>query len=107
MQDWVQFLELIAIPAFGLLFWYVQKVQDKSEKHGDKAIDHADKSAEKLNEEMESVRTQLGAWQIEVMRTYATRAEVERLENRIVGAIERLEKKIDSHFLKIGGVSAE
>lgn len=48
--------------------------------------------------EVASCRTDLGAWQLEIVRSYATKAELDKLENRIVTAIERLELKMDGYF---------
>lgn len=90
-MDWLNFVQLVALPAFAFLFHKLTKVESAVE---DKIAKHTEKTAE----DIDTVRENVSNWQLVVVRDYATRAELERLENRIVGAIERLETKLDKKF---------
>lgn len=57
-----------------------------------------EKEVDRQGAEVEAARAQLAAWQLEIVRSYATKAELDKLENRIVAAIERLELKLEGYF---------
>ena len=103
MQDLLQFIEIIVVPIIGYIFLHINKLEKRlNDKIGNDSI-ASNKANDKLHEEMARVQSEMSAWQLEVVRNYATRAELEKLEQRIIGAIERLEKKIEAHFFKNSG----
>lgn len=100
MQELLPFIEIIVAPIIGYIFLHIHKLEKRlNEKINNDSV-ASSKANDKLYEEMARVQGEMSAWQLEVVRNYATRAELEKLEQRIIGAIERLEKKIETHFFK-------
>jgi hypothetical protein len=83
-MDWMNFVTIVAAPAGAILATYIYKIDEKTTA-----------ALSRKDEEIESVRAQLGAWQLEVVRNYVTRSEIERLEARILAAIDKLSVSIE------------
>lgn len=83
-MDWMNFVTIVAAPVAVVLATYIYKIDEKTTA-----------ALARKDEEIESVRAQLGAWQLEVVRNYVTRSEIERLEARILAAIDKLSISIE------------
>lgn len=83
-MEWTAFLELVAAPLFigmcSVIYMLYRKVEE---------------TAAAINTELEAVRSQLAAWQLEIVKTYATKAESEKSEAKLFAAIDRIENKLD------------
>ena len=99
-MEWLAFVQIVAIPLFVALATAVYKVHDKHSSFVEKHNDDLNKLSERHGEEIDSLRAQQAAWQLEVVKNYVTRPEIERLEMRIVQIIERLEGKMEKYFTK-------
>lgn len=93
-----QFLELVALPAFGGVCWLIWSIRGEIRQDMTRHREATDEELTRVLRELEALRQQTSQWQLEVVRGYATKSELERLESRIVGAIERLEAKFDKYL---------
>ena len=78
-MDWMNFVTVVAAPVAVILATYIYKIDEKTTA-----------ALARKDQEIQSVRAQLGAWQLEVVRNYVTRSQIERLEARILAAIEKV-----------------
>lgn len=87
-MNWQVFLEVIAIPAWGLnmaaIGWaYIDlraSIRFNEKRH---------------EAELAALRLQMQALQLEIVKGYVPKDDVLRLENRIIEAISKLERKIE------------
>jgi hypothetical protein len=52
-------------------------------------------TANALRNDLANTLDDLNKWKLSVVQTYATKGEVEKMEARIIGALERLDVKIE------------
>lgn len=76
-MDWIQFLDVILLPIGLALVGYFYKT-----------------SAD-LRKQMSDITDDMNKWKLSVVQTYATKHEVEKMETRIMGALERLDVKLE------------
>lgn len=60
-----------------------------------------------IQKEIADVRKTLNDWQLTIVSNYATKSEMEKMEMKIMTALERLETKIDRAFDRSGGGHAD
>jgi hypothetical protein len=83
-MDWIKFVELVGLPIAGTAFYLLwnQLKSLKSDVHG--------------------LETELATWKLDFVRTYVTRSELEKIETKILGAIEKLDNRLERLFSKGG-----
>lgn len=84
-MDWLQFLDLIAIPLSALVvgFFYNRYV-----KHENK---------------MDELQKNVDEWKLMVVQTYATKQELEKMETRILSSLDRMEGKLERVLARYPG----
>ena len=101
-MQWLDFAQLVAIPAFlGLvaaIIWVYGELKSEI-----KRIQSQHSAAiEKILQQREADRLQHQEWLIDVIKHYVPKEDVVRLEERILEAISRLESKIDRQRSSVG-----
>lgn len=71
--EWLDFVFKVAAPVASVVLWF-------------------------LWNELKETKTQLAAWQLEVVKMYATKAELREFGNSVTNAVEKLERKIDKYL---------
>ncbi|HVJ31678.1 MAG TPA: hypothetical protein VND94_01070 [Terriglobia bacterium] len=98
-MDWLQFLEIIAVPAFiglaALFFWgyrdlrvYIRAVETETDKK------QASTTA-KYDATITAVRQEIQSMTISIMKQYVPKEDVLRLENRLMDAISKIDEKLE------------
>lgn len=83
-MDWLQFVSLIAVPAFvGLLWLHFQHRTHDDTRH------------KELTEKLAATEKQLDAYKLIVSQTYASQTYLKDVENRLVQALGKIEGKLD------------
>jgi len=104
--DLFEILKLVAVPGAGGVLWLVWHLNRETRAQTTEAVKaQAEevrreltatvKRVEEAHEELQAQRVQQSALQLELAKHYATKQDVERLENRVVGLLERLSAKVD------------
>lgn len=83
-MGWVQWAQIIAVPAYVALCGMLWRHMDKDDRRSEQT--HA-----RINE----VRGELQAFRLEVAREYATLRLLERLESRFEELAQRIERRLD------------
>lgn len=101
-MDWKDFIELIAIPILVGVLWLIWRMRDEciaQSKAAQEDLDQFKNRAylriDSAHTEVADMRTQVASWQLEIVRTYATKSDLEKLEKRIDAGFDRLEIKLD------------
>jgi hypothetical protein len=104
-MDWKDFIEIVAVPLFGGMVWLLWKTRDdclgkvkETQEDLDQFKNRVYIRLDEAHAEVAGVRTQVSSWQLEIVRTYATKTDLEKLEKRIDAGFDRLETKIDKLF---------
>jgi hypothetical protein len=101
-MGWKDFIEIIAVPLYGGMVWLLWKTRDdcltklkETQEDLDQFKNRAYARLDSAHTEVADVRTQVSSWQLEIVRTYATKSDLEKLEKRIDAGFDRLELKLD------------
>jgi hypothetical protein len=98
--DWVAWVTLIEIPALaGLLALIWRTRQDNTQEIKD--------LEDLLDKRSDQFRDALGAFKLEVAKTYASQTDLKSLEDRLVAHLLRIETKLDATALKAEAVRAK
>ncbi len=98
--DWVGWVSLIEVPALAGLLMLIWRTRQDSEKSNDDLKDLLDKRSDQF-------RDALGAFKLEVAKTYASQTDLKSLEDRLVAHLLRIETKLDATALKAEAVRAK
>jgi predicted membrane protein len=82
--DWFSIIQGVLIPVGGLLVSYFYK------------------TSKDLRNEMSIITNDINQWKLTVVQTYATKAELEKMEARIMGALDKLDVKLDKVLGRFG-----
>lgn len=105
-------LELVVIPLIAALIWFILRLNSdtksamsevkgaiegemaemKAELHSHRERTH--KRIDEAYEAVSDIRQSVGAWQLEVVRTFFTKSEAEKLEQRFIAQMERVDVKL-------------
>ncbi len=99
-QDLVWWITVIDLPAMAGLFWLIWRTRTDSGR----AVDHLQMMLDRRSEQF---RDALGAFKLEVAKTYASHTDLRDLEARLVSHLLRIEAKLDSTALKAEAVKAK
>jgi hypothetical protein len=101
-MEWKDFIEIIAVPLYGGMMWLLWRTRDdclaklkETQEDLDQFKSRACLLMDNAHEEVADVRTQVSSWQLEIVRTYATKTDLEKLEKRIDAGFDRIEAKLD------------
>lgn len=101
-MDWKDFIEIVAVPLYGGVMWLLWRTRDdclaklkETQEDLDQFKNRAYQRLDSAHAEVADVRTQVSSWQLEIVRTYATKTDLEKLEARIDAGFNRIESKID------------
>jgi hypothetical protein len=83
-MDWLQFVSIVAIPAFGGLLW----LHFQHRNHDDKR--HSD-----LTDRLAASEKELAAYKLIVAQTYASQGYLQDVEKRLVDHLAKIEAKLD------------
>lgn len=76
-MSWIQLLQIVVVPvgiaAIGLFF----------------------QKAAALRKEMQEITSDINRWKITIVETYATKTELEKMEVRIMAALDKFDAKLD------------
>jgi hypothetical protein len=97
MMDWLQFLSLIAVPAYGaqigLMIWAYRDL--RSSVRFNENRNH--ETGKRLDADIAAIRLQIATDKLEALQRYVPRDELDKTERRILEAIAKLEKALDRH----------
>lgn len=99
-QDLIWWITVIDLPAMAGLFaliWRTRQDHERSVDHLQTLLDH--RSAQ--------FRDALGAFKLEVAKTYASHTDLRDLETRLVSHLLRIEAKLDATALKAEAAKAK
>lgn len=94
---WITAFEL---PVFGGMFWLIWRNRKESR-------DDSRRLNSALEKRTAQLREALGAYKLEVVKTYAARSDVRELESRLISHLLRIEAKLDSTALKTEALKAK
>lgn len=101
-MDWKDFIQVVAVPLYTGTLWLVWRIREdclgklkEIEDDLDQFKNRAYQRLDNAHTEVADVRTQVSSWQLEIVRTYATKTDLEKLEARIDAGFNRLEVKLD------------
>ena len=101
-MDWKDFIEIVAVPLYGGMMWLLWRTREdcltklkETQEDLDQFKNRAYARLDNAHSEVADVRTQVSSWQLEIVRTYATKTDLEKLEARIDAGFSRLEVKLD------------
>lgn len=99
-SDLAWWITVFDLPAMTGLFWLIWRTRQDSEK----AVDdlHA-----LLARRSDQLREALGAFKLEVAKTYASQTDLRELEGRLTGHLLRIEAKLDVTALKAEALKAK
>lgn len=86
--EFISIITAILVPiclAAAAYFWDIARELKKNNEDLEAAID----------KEIGEVRKTLGDWQLTIVSTYATKSEMEKMEMRIITALDRMDVKLD------------
>lgn len=98
--DWVAWVALVELPALAGLLMLILRTRQDTEKSQDELKELLDKRSDQFREA-------LGAFKLEVAKTYASHTDLKSLEDRLVSHLLRIETKLDSTALKAEAVHAK
>jgi hypothetical protein len=84
-------LPIVATGLAGLAGWAFKTLSSRLEE----VMKQAEARAKRAEDEVENIRSQVAAWQLESLKGFATKQELEKLERRIDEGFARLEAKLD------------
>ena len=93
---WITAFEL---PVFGGMFWLIWRTRQDNLR----SVDHLNILLERRSEQF---RDALGAFKLEVAKTYASQKDLRHLESRIISHLLRIESKLDNTALKAEALRA-
>ena len=93
---WVTAVE---IPIITGLFWLIWRTREESESA-------VERLQSQLNQRCSQLREALGAFKLEVAKTYACHTDLRELETRLVEHLLRIEMKLDKTALKAAETAA-
>ena len=91
--DWIWWITAVELPVLAGLFTLIWRTRQE----GEDAIDHLQDVIDRRNEQL---REALGAFKLEVAKTYASHTDLRDLETRLVSHLLRIESKLDATALK-------
>jgi hypothetical protein len=98
--DWIAWVTLVELPALaGLLMLIWRTRQDNTQTVND--------LKDLLDKRSDQFRDALGAFKLEVAKTYASQTDLKSLEDRLVAHLLRIETKLDATALKAEAVRAK
>lgn len=65
----------------------------RSDLHGFR--DRSYRRIDEAHEAVGDIRSQVNAWQLEIVRTYATKSEMDKLADRMASGFARIDEKLD------------
>ncbi len=89
----------VEIPVISCLFWLIWRTREQSEN----AVERLQSL---LNQRCSQLREALGAFKLEVAKTYASHTDLRELETRLVEHLLRIEMKLDKTALKAAETAA-
>lgn len=84
METLLPIIQALIIPVIGGVIYYINTLNTAQNKELDR-----------MSTEMNAMRNNVNAWQLQIVQTYATKAELERIESKIIGAIEKLDNRLE------------
>lgn len=94
---WVTVIELPALAGLFAMIWH-------NRWQANAALDHVHNLLERRSEQL---RDALGAFKLEVAKTYASQNDLRQVEARIVEHLLRIEAKLDTTALKAEALKAK
>lgn len=98
-QDLAWWITVFDLPAMAGLFWLIWRTRRDSET----AIDELQAVLDRRSDQL---RDGLGAFKLEVAKTYASQHDLRDLEARLVAHLLRIEAKLDTTALKAEALGA-
>lgn len=95
MMDWLQFLDMVLLPIGLALVGYFYKTSYDLRKEM-AAVEIS------TRQEMHALNEDVNSWKLSVVQNYATKLEMEKMEARIMVALERLDAKLDRVLGRFG-----
>lgn len=113
MIDIFSLLKWLLVPGVGGLLWLIwhfrgegkAELQAAEARHKSEIEalqkEHAQfrertyKRIDEAHDEVATLHTQVAAWQLEIVRTYATKSELEKVVAQILAGFEKLEARLD------------
>ena len=89
--NWTSFLQVVAIPAFGVVLYALRELW----KRMDEQVAAANKRVDEAHEAIAEVRAQVGAWQLETFKTFATKQDVAELRGEVRDGFAAIGSKLD------------
>jgi predicted membrane protein len=83
-MDWIQLVQIILVPTGLALVGYFYKTSTD------------------LRGEMKVIGEDVNKWKLTVVEHYATKQELEKMESRIMGALDRLDVKLERVLNRFG-----
>lgn len=84
-----EILQMVVFPALGIVVWYFREAVAKLEKQ-----------IEALEDTLVHQKNNISQWQLQIVQNYVTKNELERLEMRILSALDRLSEKVEKAMLR-------
>lgn len=85
------FLQIIAVPAYGVLLSALVLMWKRMQAMDDAAHKRVDEAHDAVAE----VRAQVGAWQLETFKTFATKQEIADLRSEMRDGFREINTKLD------------
>jgi hypothetical protein len=98
--DWVGWVALVDLPALAGLLMLIWRTRHESERANDALHQLLDKRSDQFREA-------LGAFKLEVAKTYASQTDLKALEDRLVSHLLRIETKLDATAIKAAELKAK
>lgn len=92
-QELAWWITAFDLPALAGLFWLIWRTRQDN----DDAVDHLQSLLERRSDQL---REALGAFKLEVAKSYASQSDMRDLETRLVAHLLRIESKLDVTALK-------
>lgn len=111
-------LKWLLLPGIAALLWLIWKFRAEHQKELEKVEERHKSELEHMGEEYKQFRERtykridqaheetrkmsdmISAWQLEMVRTYATKAELDKVVAQISVGFEKIEARLDRYFTK-------
>lgn len=103
---WWELVRWGAVPAIGLLMWWVRDIQSRHRHTVERLHEKLDAETKARHDAVKALHDDLNAWKLDAASRFASSASMERgfekLENAIQGLGTRLERWIESGSRQTG-----
>jgi hypothetical protein len=99
-HDLAWWITVVDVPAMAGLFWLIWRTRQEAKAD----LHHVQALLDKRNDQL---RGALGAFKLEVAKTYASQTDMRDLEGRLTAHLLRIESKLDVTALKAEALGAK